>query len=59
MKVYQSAYQNVLHNMAAIKTSASKIDDDWHANDFVAVGEDAGTIAKLALPVAAAEEYLQ
>merc|ERR1712151_46899 len=59
MKVYQSAYTNVLHNMPAIKASASKIDDDWHANNFVAVGEDAGTIAKLALPVAAAEEYLQ
>merc|ERR1712241_810685 len=59
MKVYQSAYQNVIHNMPAIKASASKIDDDRHANNFVAVGEDAGTIAKLALPVAAAEEYLQ
>merc|ERR1711933_16816 len=59
MKVYQSAYTNVLHTMPAIKTSASKIDDDWHANDFVAVGEDAGTVAKLALPPAAAEEYLQ
>jgi len=59
MKIYQSAYKNILGNMATLKADASKIDDDWHANDFVGVGEDAGAIAKIALPLPAAEEYLQ
>merc|ERR1712157_414461 len=56
MKIYQAAYTNVLHNMSTIKTTADKIDDDWHAGNYTAVGNDAGTIAKLALPVAPAEE---
>jgi len=59
MKIYQSAYKNILGNMATLKADAGKIDDDWHANDFVGVGEDAGAIAKIALPVPTAQEYLQ
>merc|ERR1711933_545689 len=53
MKIYQTAYTNVLHNMPTIKTTAGKIDDDWRAHNYTAVGEDAGAIAKLALPVVA------
>jgi len=51
MQIYQNAYKNVLHNMATIKADANTIDADWHANDFVGVGEMAGEIAKIALPV--------
>jgi len=57
MKVYSTAYRNITGNFAAIKADASKIDDDWHAGNYEGVGNDAGSIAKIALPLPAAEEF--
>jgi len=56
LRVYQSAYTNVLHNMAAIKADVGIIETDYNANDLYGVGAEASTIAKIALPMPAAEE---
>ena len=51
MKVYSTAYKNVIAHMEEIKTEASQIDTDYTAKDYFKVAADVSTIAKLALPV--------
>ena len=59
MKVYQTAYSNVMHDFEHIKTIASDIETKYDANDFFGVAVDASTIAKIALPLQAMELFLQ
>ena len=51
MKVYQTAYKNVVGNFEQIKTIANGIADKYDAGDYYGVAIDASTIAKIALPV--------
>jgi len=58
MKVYSTAYKNLVANMGTVKEEASKISADYTSGDFYGAANEAATIAKLALPVQAAE-FLQ
>lgn len=51
MKVYGTAYKNVVANMPTIKTDANEIEKDFDANDFYGAAKEASTIAKIALPL--------
>lgn len=52
MKVYSTAYKDIVGNMAEFKTDYSTLRGDYDSKDWNAVGKDASVIAKLALPVA-------
>jgi hypothetical protein len=56
LKVYQSAYTNALHNMAAIKADYQQLSSDYDSGDWFGTATQASTIAKIALPMPAAEE---
>ena len=51
MKVYSTAYKNVVAHMTEIKADASKISDDYNANDYFKAAADVSSICKIALPV--------
>ena len=53
MKVYQTAYKNVVGNFDQIKTISKDISTKYNAKDYYGVAVDASTIAKIALPVEA------
>jgi hypothetical protein len=55
MKVYQTAYKNIVGNMSTLKADADKISNEYTSGDFYATADTAAEIAKLALPVQAAE----
>jgi len=55
MKVYQTAYKNLVGNFDQIKTIASGIADKYDAHDYYGAAADASTIAKIALPVPSGE----
>merc|ERR1711982_262947 len=55
MKVYQTAYKNIVGNMSTLKADADKISNEYTSGDFYAPADTAAEIAKLALPVQAAE----
>ena len=50
MKVYQTAYKNIIGNFDQIKTIAKDISTKYDAEDYYGVAVDASTIAKIALP---------
>ena len=52
MKVYQTAYKNVVGNFSQIKEIANGMADLYDAHDYFGVADSASTIAKIALPVA-------
>ena len=58
MKVYQTAYTNVMHNMPAIKQDVATLELNWDAHNMYGVGIMAEVIAVLALPLPAAAEIL-
>ena len=51
MKVYQTAYKNVVGNFDQIKTVSKDIETKYDAQDYFGAADDAATIAKIALPV--------
>ena len=51
MKVYQTAYKNVIGNFDQIKTVSKDIETKYDAKDYYGAADDAATIAKIALPV--------
>jgi hypothetical protein len=53
MKVYGTAYKNVVANMPKIKEDASKLEVDYDAANYYNVGADVSGIAVIALPVPA------
>ena len=55
MKVYQTAYKNVIGNFDQIKTISKDISTKYNAKDYYGVAVDASTIAKIALPVQSGE----
>ena len=55
MKVYQTAYKNLVGNFDQIKTIANGIADKYDAHDYYGAAADASTIAKIALPVPSGE----
>ena len=57
MKVYSTAYKNVIAHMDEIKVDAGHISDDYYAHDYYKAAADVSSICKVALPVAA--EILQ
>jgi len=60
MKVYQTAYKNVIGNMAEIKTDIAALETAYHVPDYYETGKAAFMIAKIALPPQASEElFLQ
>ena len=52
LKVYQTAYKNVVGNFPQIKEIANGMADLYDAHDYFGVADSASTIAKIALPVA-------
>lgn len=54
MKVYSTAYKNLVANMATIKTDATTLESDFDAGDYYGAADMASQIAKIALPVQAA-----
>ena len=58
MKVYSTAYKNVVGNMATISADATTLEADYDAQDYYGTADMASTIAKIALPVQSAE-FLQ
>merc|ERR1712151_1315133 len=56
MKVYSTAYKNLVGNMAEVKADAQKINDDFYTSNYQSAAYDAGTLAKLALPMPPAME---
>ena len=60
MKVYQTAYTNVMKNMTTIKSTITTLMAAYEAEDYYGTGKAAFTIAHIALPTPAAEElFLQ
>ena len=55
LKVYQTAYKNVIGNFAQIKTISKEMETKYNAKDYYGVAVDAATIAKMALPVQSGE----
>jgi hypothetical protein len=53
MKVYQTAYGNVMHNMPTIKADAATMEKDYDAKDYYGTADMAASVAKIALPVEA------
>jgi hypothetical protein len=54
MKVYSTAYKNVINNMPTIKTDANTMETDFDAQDYYGTADMASTVAKIALPVPSA-----
>lgn len=59
MKVYGTAYKNVLHDMDTVKADAGKVKDFYDAKDLYNAADMAATIAKIALPLPPSEAFLQ
>jgi hypothetical protein len=57
MKVYQTAYGNVIHNMDTIKADASTMEADYDKQDYYGTADMAASVAKIALPVEASFGY--
>ena len=51
MKVYQTAYKNIIGNFDEIKKIANGIADLYDNHDYFGAADSAATIAKIALPV--------
>ena len=51
MKVYSTAYRNVVSNMSDIKTISKDIETKYDAQDYYNTAVDVSSIAKIALPV--------
>merc|ERR1719266_1424728 len=51
MKVYSTAYKNVVGNMDTIKKDADVMEDDYDAQDYYGTADMAASVAKIALPV--------
>ena len=51
MKVYSTAYRNVVSHMSDIKTLSSDISTKYDSQDYYNVAVDVSSIAKIALPV--------
>lgn len=51
MKVYSTAYKNVVSNMATIKADVKLLENDYDSNDYFGTAVEASTIAKIALPM--------
>ena len=51
MKVYQTAYKNVIGNFDTIKTTANALAKKYDDKDYFGAADMAATIAKIALPV--------
>lgn len=58
MKVYSTAYKNVVGQMETIKTDVDALSTDYDAGDYFGTANMAASIAKIALPVPASE-FLQ
>ena len=56
MKVYATAYHNLIPNMATVKTHFADVRTHWDAKDFYNACYDMSYIFKMALPVVAEEE---
>jgi len=60
MKVYQTAYKNIIGHMSDIKAQVAVLEDAYHKADYYGTGKAAFEIAKIALPVQTSEElFLQ
>ena len=59
MKVYSTAYKNVIGNMDSIKTDIDGLSADYDAKDYFGTADMAASIAEIALPVPASLEFLQ
>jgi len=53
MKVYSTAYKNVVGNMPTIKADVAVLETDYDAKDYFGTAVEASTIAKIALPLVA------
>jgi len=53
MKVYSTAYKNVVGNMSTIKDDSSKLETAYDSGDWYTTGDMASAIAKIALPLPA------
>lgn len=51
MKVYSTAYKNVVSNMATIKADVKILEHDYDGHDYFGTAVEASTIAKIALPM--------
>ena len=51
MKVYSTAYKNVVNNMSTIKKDASTMEDDFDKKDYYGTADMASSVARIALPV--------
>ena len=51
MKVYSTAYRNVIGNMPTIKKDADVMETDFDSGDFFGTADMASSVAKIALPV--------
>lgn len=51
MKVYGTAYKNLVSNMSTLKSDISVLEADWDKSDWYDAAVEASTIAKLALPL--------
>jgi len=58
MKVYSTAYKNLIGNMPTVKADVATLEDDFDAKDYYGVADIASTLAKIALPVPAASVSL-
>ena len=51
MKVYSTAYKNVVNNMSTIKKDANTMEDDFDKKDYYGTADMASSVARIALPV--------
>ena len=51
MKVYQTAYKNIVGNFDDIKETANELAKKYDDKDYFGAADMAATIAKIALPV--------
>jgi len=56
MKVFTTASKNIVGNMVEVIADAKKINDDFYTSNYDSAAFDAGTLAKIALPLQPMEE---
>ena len=56
LKVYSTAYRNLVGNISTVTADVSLLTDDFDAGNFYGTAMEAAALAKLALPVPSAED---
>ena len=58
MKVYSTAYKNLVHNMSTVTDDVHTMTADYEAGDWYDTAFEASSLAKLALPVPSLADLL-